>query len=426
MNMGYIKNGLICNNYNDKNSFLFVSFFFVPIINGYINEIFLVFGIQSISVYSYVLIYLLSLYIYFWSFFKYYNRIFSLFILLFLFFMFEIMYYPDVSDAVFDFSNSLSSIAVSKFFVILFLCLPILWISLCLNEYCIEYVLKYCKIFSYITIVLYIITMILQCTSPYVFNYMTIAYNVMPSLMVLIYCGFVEKKILAKIFFILGVALIFIGGCRGALLQVIIAMILFYFLNFMSSFTPKRLIYIFIGIIITIILYKNFYNIMLLVDEILKSLGYSSRLIRMFLNTTREGGILHFEDRSEIYAITIPLISIWGNGILVFPYRTMYPHNIIIEFLLNFGYIGGSLLIFRLFKIIYMSYCCVKHSDNHFEIVIWIFAFTTIFVKLMLSSSYLTDRTFWFSLSFMIFFIRINREKDNDKIYCKKNNLFIL
>lgn len=398
----------------DLNGLLFSTMFFLPIINGFINEIFLVLGIPSISTFAYYLIYLISFFIYYVALFKNYRKTAGAFLLSVFFIVAEILLHPDVFENLFNFSDGLTGVALSNFFLLFFLGLPLLWISFCLKNESLTKVKYYCERFSYLVLVLFFVTMVLQFGSSTPFNYMTIAYNAMPSLLMMLYCGFEERKTIAKVLFAFGVVLIFVGGCRGALVQLIFATLFFFFFSGNSLLRPKKLLIFLLGLPLILTFILRFNQLMTGLGRLLQSLGFSSRTVNMYLGTSREGSFFHFDDRASIYEAIIPSLSVFGKGIFVYPEGIGYPHNIVIEFLLNYGFILGSILFLGLCVILFKCYVCIRRSNNRFEMILWISAFSTFFVKLMLSASYLTDRAFWFYFSFMLFIIRIERVQVND------------
>lgn len=407
----------------EKYSFLFTTMFFLPIINGFLNEIFLVLGIPSISTFVYYLIYILSFYTCFVALLQNYKRTSGLILLVLFFLVYEIVLHPAVAGNLFNFSGGLSSIALSNFFLLFFLGLPMLWIGRCLDVHCLGKIQQYCEAFSYIVVALFFVTMILQFESSYTFNYMTVAYNAMPSLLIMMYCGFEKKRRIAILFFIIGSFFIIIGGCRGALLQLCVAIIAYFFVSGSSVMNTKKIILLLLALFVSLLVYRYFNQIIVFVGRTLNSVGFSSRLVRMLQGTSAEGNILHFDDRAEIYELTIQTVSFLGNGIFVYPPGMGYPHNIALEFILGYGYIIGVILLIGLLSIIIRSYRCARSSDNRFLMIMWVSAFTTIFVKLMLSASYLTDRPFWFYLAFMLYTIRIRREQKYDQVYSQENTL---
>ena len=393
----------------DKNSFLFAAMFFLPIINGFLNEIFLSIGIPSISSFVYFFIYLLSFYICFVAIVLNYRKTLGLFIFVVSFILIQITFHSEVFYVLFNFSGGLSSIALSNFFLLFFLGLSMIFIGQCLDSSCQRQLELYCKVFSYIVVALYIITMLLHLKSSSRFNYMTIAYNALPALLIITYCAFVEKKPVAKALFFASTAFIFIGGCRGALLQLSIAIIILFLINDGTAITAKKMFIIIMALFISFIIYINFNQIIIAIGQLLNTIGFKSRIINMFLGTSMEGTVFHFDDRSEIYKLTIPEISFLGKGIFIYVDGVGYPHNIIVEFLLGYGIIFGSILFIGLIILVIRSYRRVKIINDRFLLIIWVSAFTTIFIKMMVSASYLTDRAFWFYLAFMLYIIRFRR-----------------
>lgn len=397
---------------DEKYSFLFTTMFFLPSINGFLNEVFLVLGVPSISTFVYFIIYALSFYVYYVSIIQNYKKTAHIFVLSIFFFAFEILLFPGVADELFNFTGGLSGIALSNFFLLCFLGLPMLWIGLCLNKNNLEPIKRLSIKYSYVIVILFLVTMFLHFMFSQRFNYMTIAYNAVPVLLIMMYCWLEEKKKSAMILYIIGLILIFIGGCRGALLQLIVAAIIFFFVNNNSKLSIRKLLILLIGLILCLIFYMYFNQIMIYVGSVLSSFGFKSRVINMYLGLSGEGDLFHFDDRAELYSGVITEISLFGKGIFIYPINISYPHNIVLELMLGFGYIFGVLIFIYLCVLFIKSFRNVKSYGDRFEMIIWISAFTTVFVKLMVSASYLTDRPFWFYLAFIILFSRIGRKQN--------------
>ena len=395
-------------------SFLFCSMFFLPIITGYINEILSLSGKSTISNLTYAVVYLFGFYVLFVAIFQNFKKTLTVFAIVCIAIFLQLLLYPDV-HAVFKLSGSVLEIAQSKFFQFIVLSLSILFISMCLTGESMQWIRYYCEKYSYAVGIAYIITMILQFGAKNVSVYMTIAYEAMPSILIIMYMAFIGKKKKALYMFIICAALIFIGGCRGALLQLCISAIIFFFINEEPILSPKKFAILTVGIIVAFFVYLKFNQILMLIGNYLEAHNFSSRTVRMLLGSSGEGDIFHFDDRLEVYRMSIAATSTSGSGIFVYPSGIYYPHNIVLEFLLGYGYIIGIVLLLLLLFVIFKSYRAIRRTGNQFELLLWISAFTTIFVKLMVSASYLTDRAFWFYLSLMLYSIRTGGERANDK-----------
>ena len=145
----------------------------------------------------------------------------------------------------------------------------------------------------------------------------------------------------------------------------------------------------------------NLNEIVYFFDDFLKQYGYSSRLIDKFLNSSKDGDLFHFSDRSQIINSMIPNIKLFGQG--VYGDRVLnngsYSHNFFIEMFVQYGILFSIAILFVFARYIIRTTCLIFKENNRFMQSI-VFAFLAIFFgKMMFSSSYLIDSSFWLFLS---------------------------
>ena len=91
-----------------------------------------------------------------------------------------------------------------------------------------------------------------------------------------------------------------------------------------------------------------------------------------------------------------------------------YPHNFIIEIMVQYGYVIGSIILF------YLLYLLIKSliKSNTIERELLIIIFSTEIIRLMVSSSYLRSSLFflWLGLSINIVYRRKKNEKASNNI----------
>ena len=142
------------------------------------------------------------------------------------------------------------------------------------------------------------------------------------------------------------------------------------------------------------------------------SLGFSTHLSE----AVSSGAVFNDENRELLYAGFVSMIwqKPWGYGIMgdryisyeygLF-YKPIYPHNIYLEVIINFGYVIGiiicALFTFFLFRAILIG------NNKQYKVMILVLASTS-FVKLLFSSSYWIDQMFFMLLGAMIapFFLK--------------------
>lgn len=140
-----------------------------------------------------------------------------------------------------------------------------------------------------------------------------------------------------------------------------------------------------------------FNEILLLLDNLFRSFGISSRTLSLFMR-----GSIHLSGRDRLYELVVPEIldsPFIGIGIAG-DYRIIgnYVHNFFLEVLGNFGIIVGGIGIIML--LIWVFRLLFRSNKQVFGLIsIW---FSLGFVHLMVSSSYLVDIKFWIFLGLVV------------------------
>lgn len=236
------------------------------------------------------------------------------------------------------------------------------------------------------------------------FNYMSWGYSLLP---ITFFLAFFYKENLRNkylFFCILSLILLFAFGSRFTFLLGIFGGIV---LLYKSKNRFIKIIIIFIFIILPFIIF-NLKNILLKIIELLKITELPTVSIERLLYSLNNfaSGQSVSAGRSVIYKQVIEVIKenfLFGSGIFGYigkiDYRnsdgTFYPHNIILEILLQFGIIGIIVFFIVIFFVIRKIFIQKKKNyklDNIY------FIFLLLSLKLFLSSSYLQDKWFWFTL----------------------------
>lgn len=243
---------------------------------------------------------------------------------------------------------------------------------------------RVCLFTALISVILGIIYAILFLTSNLpmlesLYN-MSFGYSLLLPLLFLIY--FKQNKIL--IFFL--VLIILIAGSRGPLIP-IIAYILYRVIKYNSIY--KQIVLVFLVVFFVSLTFPILLSYM-------DSIGVTSRTLLLLV----EGSFDSDAGRGEIYEFIWSHIlqkPFWGHG--VFSDRVLlgiYCHNIILEFLLDFGLLISAfvflvffIVLIKLFKVI---------SDDEKNLLVLLFLASV--VPLLASSSYLLDSKFPLFLAF--------------------------
>ncbi len=224
---------------------------------------------------------------------------------------------------------------------------------------------------------------------------MSFSYGMLLPVLTFLTWGSKKKKVFPIILAAIGVMEILIYGSRGAL-----AVLMCYLaLYLVWGWTPKKknrkvLVLVFLFSLMTVLLfgYELIIDLLAELNRFLYSKGYSSRTLNVLTST-----VLRSEDRvTTIWPKTIELIiNSFGLGLGVYSdhyHIGGFCHNFILEILIDFGIIAGGLLLYYIFKNIFfvLKNCKAGAWQNYFLIIIpfW-------FVRLMFSSSFWYEGTFW-------------------------------
>jgi|GEM_PF-700399 len=228
----------------------------------------------------------------------------------------------------------------------------------------------------------------------------TFGYDVLPFALLFLYCALTDKKIIDFIMTGVLTVMILIGGSRGPVLFIGVFLLLYMILIVKKS-RKKALI---IGATaLVVILFALFYrNLLELLISILDSFGFSSR----FFTTLLDGTVADDNNRAEIWAAAIRMIqkNPFGYGAMGARHQITqyiyagYPHNIILEMMIDFGVIPAVLILGGLgisfIKILYQE----KYSD-------WrplAFPFFSTTGALMGSMTYWSVPFFWVSVAVIV------------------------
>lgn len=269
--------------------------------------------------------------------------------------------------------------------------------------------LESAAIYSIITIALAIIAFVnyvfIQRTN--IPDYMTFAYMLVSPIMFCIISA-IQGKQFKAIWAILGYFIIFVGGCRGALLTVSI----FLFLCFIKFFPSMKKSCIFIiksiAFLISLIFISNINDIISTVSMFLDKFGYKSRVLAALTGTTYGGEMNTFfsgDGRNNIWQLGLDNIRFIGYGlfgdrtVVVNEYNNAsYAHNWILEMLLSFGYILGTVAVLYVLWVVIKSIIVANQKNNRTNILLSYSVFCIIMVKHFISASFVSSIDFWFYL----------------------------
>ena len=395
--------------------FLISAIFMLELLNGFVAEILKFFDLSAPTALVWAAIYLLSFLLWIKTFVKKTDYVFLVLLLFSTLILGTCLFYPENQKIIFNFGSfGLSEIAQSNIVIMLGCCLPIF--VACKTGINNERLNKYLVVFSRTVVSLFILTMFL---SIFIYsddiNYMSIAYSALPPLLFVTYNRYQNKLKLDFVLLLFGIVGLIFGGSRGALLTFLVFVILYELMNFKKRSTSQKLLIVLLIPICIVFLFVNFTSIITFLDNWLKSFGYSGRLFAKILGSSMDGDILHFSDRQEILDLILPQIELFGKGL--FGDRVIanvYAHNIFIEVLCHFGYFFGSIIIISFVVWMFNRYVIFKKTKCSFGVFAILSLTVIVFVKLMFSASYLTDRAFWLFLGLSSAKLMVKEEKGGE------------
>ena len=214
--------------------------------------------------------------------------------------------------------------------------------------------------------------------------------------------------------FLIGIYAILMGGSRGAILWPIamFPLMLPFQWNKMGVRRRKYLFVFFLILLAVGILFVFYYQtIISLGIKLLSSLGINSRTITSLIS----GSFSNSNGREAIYKTAWGMIKNggpfgWGvygdRPVIGQKFRWGYSHNLFLEILVSFGYVGGSVILILLTKGIINLY---RNCSDSFQQVIFITFFVTSF-KLVFSNSFWYTGAFWVLLALMIKWRKISNK----------------
>ena len=213
-------------------------------------------------------------------------------------------------------------------------------------------------------------------------EYMTFSYNLLlPTTFVLLLC-IKEFKLYRVAIAILGICLIFVAGCRGALFGAVFSTFIYIF--FFGKL-DKNIKYRTTILLITLLLIALFFYdpILQVVSSKLTGIGLNSRTLEMLLNSS----ITDDSSRGNILQNTMSQIDLlghglWGDRVIL---NGRYPHNIIAEILMDYGWILGSGIL------ILVTYILLRglNKADEFKIIVLCSLLSSGIIKLSFSGSFL-------------------------------------
>lgn len=240
-------------------------------------------------------------------------------------------------------------------------------------------------------------------------DYMTIAYQILFWVFIAFLWEVQNKKRATWVLIGPAMFMLIVGGSRGALLCLITMLLLTYVFVYLGK-VNKKSIKTFVPVLIAlaaILVIFNMKNVLGLLEMVTSRMGYNSRVLTQISNIN----FFNNEDRVGLQMQVIPHLGDKVFGFGLFGDRFLissgqYIHNFFLELLTDFGLIiGGAIIIY----IIVISFKAVKicwSSKNSNAIYFIIISIVFVYVKFMISASYLESTECFFAVGILYNIVR--------------------
>lgn len=299
--------------------------------------------------------------------------------------------------------------------IFLYSCLPLYFIGLTVNinqdSQKLVWIARITILINYAYLLSFGASMMSNSTNGAEGYNMVMAYNALLPTLLIIWNAFEKRIVWDYILMTLGIFLILSLGTRGPLMCLLTFFLgyLLLFKQFKHNFTIKVVI-----AAIFSFLYYILDTIAMALKGISLMLGYSTRIYDSILNDT----LANYQDsntRNLLHEIIIKQIAKdktgFGYGFFgdrLFTPNGEYCHNLELEILISFGKIGGGIILFILFLVIYKS---LKRTYSTPACGLLFALFCSIIMQLQFSGSYTTTPWFWLYLGISVMAIRTRFKK---------------
>lgn len=205
------------------------------------------------------------------------------------------------------------------------------------------------------------------------------------------------------IMIISAVLMIFFAN-RGTILCIIFGILIKILFCIRKNKLSKNIIIISFTILISIVLYVNYFNIIeVMYNFCIKNNYYSYSLSSLYFSLKIDNGI-YLGGRDEIISAAFNIFKdniLIGKGIGYFESiygEGTYPHNLIADILSTCGIIGA--LVFLIANIFTIRTFAKADYSKKLVMLFFLFLF---FPKLLLSSTFIKDTGFWIFIIFWVF-----------------------
>ena len=233
-------------------------------------------------------------------------------------------------------------------------------------------------------------------------DYMSFAYYGILPIMVLFINR--DKTVLNTLLFIVGVFSILIIGCRGALVTTVVFVLTYYIYRIRLGKRWALLLFTMAGIFLLLF----GLNILDSLNNQLEEFGFSSRTLSYIVSDNNSFTDSSGRDKISTIAFNnIKLLpdGLWGDR----QYSNVYVHNWILEIMLDFGVLLGSLIVLFILVLLMKALKFSFHSKNTIMVAMFAYSLSMLGVKFLVSSSLLVDSGFILSV---LMLLQINKQNE--------------
>lgn len=299
---------------------------------------------------------------------------------------------------------------------ILFRCIPAYLLAISIRDY--KYAASKMRYVAHVLVVIKLIDMIqsgaggiFADTARTAFYSQFFGYVVLPAASILIASLFRRMNVVDALFLLVAVAMIFLSGARGPLLCVLGGVALMVVLKLRQN--KKMAVLVIAGLLLVSVgLYAYWNQIIGGLLNFAQTIGFSTRS----LNRIVDGTLLNDQWRNNASALAFDYITsnpIIGSGLLndrIYLYETgqlaftyaprgAYPHNIFLEFMMQYGLVLGLALGIALLSMLWRSLFYFEDED---AIAVLFVTICTGFFPLLMSASYVNHQYFYAMMGVMV------------------------
>lgn len=269
--------------------------------------------------------------------------------------------------------------------------------------------LYWCSLLSVITMFMYQLY-VLSTGRVLESDNMSASYNILPSVMYLIYWAVDNNSTKNWVIAIAASVLPFVFGTRGAILAVLVflAICVIYRVLRLENIAVKIIVILLcVGGVAYIATGDRILNWAMFMSDFFGEIGFSTRIFDFIIEdelATSEGR----ENLNELVWTAITDNPVYGYGFM--GDRTVigfYTHNYVLEMLCSFGLVMGSI-----FVLISMGLPIVAFLKNRKDTGSWVLIMMAclVFIKLMLSGSYVYEANFYLLLGMSVGALRTKKQ----------------